>query len=54
MQTAIETERKYDVPVGFELPSLAGIADVHSADGAETFDLDATFFDTDDLRLVRA
>jgi CHAD domain-containing protein len=54
MQTATETERKYDVPVGFELPSLAGIADVHSADGAETFDLDATYFDTDDLRLVRA
>jgi CHAD domain-containing protein len=54
MQTATETERKYDVPVGFELPSLAGIADVHSADDAETFDLDATYFDTDDLRLVRA
>jgi CHAD domain-containing protein len=54
MQTATETERKYDVPLGFELPSLAGIADVHSADGAETFDLDATYFDTDDLRLVRA
>ena len=53
MQTATETERKYDVPAGFELPSLIGAADVSSADSAETFDLDATYFDTDDLRLAR-
>ncbi len=53
VQTAIETERKYDVPAGFELPSLIGAADVTSADDAHTFDLDATYFDTDDLRLAR-
>jgi CHAD domain-containing protein len=54
MQIATETERKYDVPAGFTLPMLVGAADVHSADGAETLDLDATYFDTDDLRLVRS
>jgi CHAD domain-containing protein len=54
METATETERKYDVPAGFALPTLVGAADVHSADGAETFELDATYFDTDDLRLARS
>jgi CHAD domain-containing protein len=53
VQTATETERKYDVPAGFELPSLIGAADVNSAEGAQSFDLDATYFDTDDLRLAR-
>jgi CHAD domain-containing protein len=47
MEIATETERKYDVPAGFALPSMAGAAD------ASTFDLDATYFDTDDLRLAR-
>src|SRR5436190_7293649 len=47
MEIATETERKYDVPAGFALPNLAGAAD------ASTFDLDATYFDTDDLRLAR-
>jgi CHAD domain-containing protein len=50
MQIAIETERKYDVPESFDLPSLAGIAEL---DGAATHDLDATYFDTDDLALLR-
>jgi CHAD domain-containing protein len=53
METATETERKYDVPPGFELPPLVGKAGIHSVDGAETHDLDATYFDTDDLRLAR-
>ena len=47
MQTATETERKYDVPAGFSLPNLPGAAE------ANAFDLDATYFDTEDLRLAR-
>jgi CHAD domain-containing protein len=47
MEIATETERKYDVPAGFTLPDLPGAAE------AETFDLDATYYDTDDLRLAR-
>jgi CHAD domain-containing protein len=47
MEIATETERKYEVPDGFELPSLTGAA------GAATHDLDATYFDTDDLILMR-
>lgn len=47
MQIANETERKYDVPADFQLPSLEGAAE------AAVHDLDATYFDTDDLRLAR-
>ncbi|WP_285685392.1 CYTH and CHAD domain-containing protein [Actinoplanes sp. NBRC 103695] len=47
MQISTETERKYDVPADFVLPDLPG-----AADGA-THDLDATYFDTTDLRLAR-
>ena len=54
MQTATETERKYDVPAGFALPSLNGAAGVSGFGEAETQDLDATYFDTDDLRLARS
>jgi len=54
MQTATETERKYDVPAGFALPSLTGAAGVSGFGEAETQDLDATYFDTDDLRLARS
>jgi CHAD domain-containing protein len=47
MEIATETERKYDVPAGFALPNIPGAGD------ADTFDLDATYFDTGDLRLAR-
>ena len=47
MEIATETERKYDVPADFELPHLSGLG------AAETQELDATYFDTDDLRLAR-
>jgi CHAD domain-containing protein len=47
MEIATETERKYDVADGFELPALDGAAEPRS------HDLDATYFDTDDLRLAR-
>ncbi len=53
METATETERKYDVPAGFALPSFDGAAGVRELGEAETHDLDATYFDTDDLRLAR-
>src|SRR4051794_28035645 len=53
MQTATETERKYDVPAGFTLPPLTGAGEVSAHGDAETHDLDATYFDTEDLRLAR-
>jgi CHAD domain-containing protein len=53
MEIASENERKYDVPDGFELPSLVGTAGISSVDGAETHELDATYFDTDELTLMR-
>ncbi|MFI1990151.1 CHAD domain-containing protein [Actinoplanes sp. NPDC020271] len=53
METATETERKYDVSESFELPDLTGAAGIVKAGGAETHDLDATYFDTDDLRLMK-
>ncbi|MFD0518194.1 CYTH domain-containing protein [Paractinoplanes durhamensis] len=53
METASETERKYDVPDGFVLPSLAGTAGIRDTTGAQTHELDATYFDTDDLTLMQ-
>ncbi|MCY1142963.1 CYTH and CHAD domain-containing protein [Actinoplanes sp. Pm04-4] len=53
MEIAGETERKYDVPTEFRLPDLAGKAGIRSTDGAETHDLDAIYFDTDDFALMR-
>ncbi|GIM92844.1 CYTH and CHAD domain-containing protein [Paractinoplanes toevensis] len=53
MEIASETERKYDVPDGFVLPSLVGTAGIRDITGAETHDLDATYFDTDDLTLMQ-
>ncbi|MFC7531430.1 CHAD domain-containing protein [Actinoplanes sp. GCM10030250] len=53
MEIATETERKYDVPESFELPDLVGAAGIASVDEPEIHDLDATYFDTDDLRLMK-
>ncbi|GIF19263.1 CHAD domain-containing protein [Actinoplanes tereljensis] len=53
MEIASETERKYDVPDGFVLPSLVGTAGIRDITGAETHDLDATYFDTDELTLLQ-
>jgi CHAD domain-containing protein len=47
MEIATETERKYDVAADFELPRLSGLG------VAEKHELDATYYDTDDLRLAR-
>src|SRR6188768_1945409 len=53
MDRATETERKYDVPADFALPPLDGAGGVRELGEAETHELDATYFDTDDLRLAR-
>jgi CHAD domain-containing protein len=53
MEIASETERKFDVPDDFALPSLVGTAGISSTDGAETHDLDAVYFDTDELILMQ-
>ena len=53
MQIATETETKYDAPGGFELPSLTGLAGVARTGDPETHELDATYFDTDELHLAR-
>lgn len=50
MRTHTERERKYELPLNAELPSLAGIAESVGA-GEET--LSAVYFDTADLRLAR-
>jgi CHAD domain-containing protein len=53
MRTETETERKYDVPKGFTLPTLTGAGGTSSLGEAATHELDATYYDTDDLRLAR-
>ncbi|MFI5492751.1 CHAD domain-containing protein [Actinoplanes sp. NPDC051859] len=53
MQIATESERKYDVPAGFALPPLTGAEGVSGTGEPETHELDATYFDTEDLRLAR-
>lgn len=53
MEIAGETERKYDVPADFVMPSLVGTAGIRDAGAAETHDLDATYFDTDELILMQ-
>ncbi|HEY0639467.1 MAG TPA: CHAD domain-containing protein, partial [Pseudonocardiaceae bacterium] len=48
-----ETELKYEAPRGFTLPDLAGAGIAHVGEPAEHV-LDATYFDTEDLRLAAA
>ena len=50
----IETERKYDVDTGFVLPDLAGAGGSASMAPPDVQLLEATYFDTDDLRLIAA
>jgi CHAD domain-containing protein len=54
VQIATETERKYDVPEGFELPPLTGAAGIRVAGDTDSQDLDATYFDTDELSLMQS
>lgn len=53
VEIATETERKYDVPETFELPDMVGAGVIAGTGDAEIHDLDATYFDTEDLRLMR-
>jgi inorganic triphosphatase YgiF len=50
----IETERKYDVDTGFVLPDLTGAGGSVSMAPPDVQRLEATYFDTDDLRLIGA
>ena len=52
--TVRETERKYEVVDGVELPGWAGLAGVESLVGPEEQTLEAVYFDTEDLGLARA
>ena len=54
MATVRETERKYEVVDGVELPGWAGLAGVESLVGPEEQTLEAVYYDTEDLRLARA
>jgi CHAD domain-containing protein len=49
-----ETEAKYDTPAGASLPRLDGLPQVAAVSGPEEEQLEAEYYDTDDLRLIRA
>jgi CHAD domain-containing protein len=52
--TARETETKYEMPEGAALPSLDGLPQVTGTSGPDEQQLEAEYYDTDDLRLLRA
>jgi CHAD domain-containing protein len=52
MATKTETERKYEVPVDFTLPDLAGLPGVSTIGDPVEHHLDAVYFDTQGLRLA--
>jgi CHAD domain-containing protein len=49
-----ETESKYDAPAEVTLPSLDGLPDVARSSDPQEHRLQAEYFDTEDLRLIRA
>jgi CHAD domain-containing protein len=49
-----EIERKYDAAPGLVLPPLGGLPRVAEVSGAEPETLTAEYYDTDDLRLIKA
>ena len=51
--TATETERKYEAPAGTAAPRLSGLPGVAGTSGPDEQVLEADYFDTDDLRLLR-
>lgn len=53
MSEVLEIERKYDLDAPFE-PPPGGLPGVTAVDGPSRYDLDAAYFDTADLRLLRA
>ncbi|GAA3739498.1 CYTH and CHAD domain-containing protein [Micromonospora maritima] len=54
MATVVERERKYSGDEGFRLPDLTGCGGVVTMSDATVSDLDAVYWDTDDLRLLRS
>jgi CHAD domain-containing protein len=50
----LEVEAKYDVDEGFVVPELTGLPGVASVDAPVEHQLEAVYFDTADLRLLRA
>ncbi|WP_424187402.1 CHAD domain-containing protein [Actinokineospora sp. G85] len=53
-KTIRETERKFEADADFALPDLAGVGLVTESGSPRRSDLDATYFDTADLRLAKA
>src|SRR6266487_1694092 len=51
---ANETEAKYDAPASVALPGLDDLPQVAGTSGPDEEQLDAEYFDTGDLRLIRA
>jgi inorganic triphosphatase YgiF len=49
-----ESETKYDAPAEAALPRLDGLPQVASTSGPDEERLEAEYYDTDDLRLIRA
>ena len=52
--TARETETKYELPDGAVLPHLGKLPGVKATSGPDEEKLEAEYYDTDDLRLLRA
>src|SRR5437764_1699868 len=52
MTTTIEVERKYEVPVDFTMPDLSALAAVAEVRPPQEHRLDATYYDTAELRLA--
>jgi CHAD domain-containing protein len=52
--TQTESERKYDVGEAVEVPDLTGVAGIVATQDPVELELDATYFDTPDLRLAGA
>ncbi|HEY2206971.1 MAG TPA: CYTH and CHAD domain-containing protein [Pseudonocardia sp.] len=52
--TVRETERKYELDDTAELPDPSGLAGLDAGSGAQEQRLEALYFDTEDLRLLRA
>src|ERR1700734_3811190 len=49
-----EIEQKYEVEAGVDLPSFADLPQVATVSGPEQETLVAEYYDTDDLRLLKA
>jgi CHAD domain-containing protein len=49
-----ETERKYEAPPGTVLPGLDGLPGVAAESGPQEQRLEARYYDTEDLRLIRS